>query len=184
MVSMTSLKLGRMGISFTSNHAIQSSVSNSGNWRLMMLNVWFIITSLTAGWMSGICWNTWPEFLNTAQLITAFHRALPVINESRRLVGCSLLICCPSLSTKGDTGRHGDCYLSRWNHAVCLSQKCITSSFTVSCVRNSSTFLKASPSSSRVNTSLMSSVSFNAPEVNVNCATWVGVSSDSDSFYK
>ena len=59
----------------------------------------------------------------------------------------------------------------------------ITLVLEVSSVRNSSTFPKASPSSNRSKTRLILSVSFRAPELKVNCATWLGVSSDSDSSY-
>ena len=55
VTSISAVKLGRTGFSLTSNHSIQSRVSNCENSMLMISKVRFIITSLTAGMISGTC---------------------------------------------------------------------------------------------------------------------------------
>jgi len=60
VTSISGVKLGRMGMSFTVNHVTQTEASNSWIFDLMIMKVRFIITSLAAGVISGVCKNTKP----------------------------------------------------------------------------------------------------------------------------
>lgn len=56
-MSMSVVKLGRTGMSFTWNHANQAEASNSGKFTLMTLKVRFMARSLTGRAISGVCGN-------------------------------------------------------------------------------------------------------------------------------
>ena len=60
VASISAVKLGRIGMSFTVNHITQAEASNSWIFDLMIMKVRFIMTSLTAGMISGLCKNTKP----------------------------------------------------------------------------------------------------------------------------
>lgn len=168
--SIIGVKLGRTRTSFRWNQANQSSSLKFWKWGLMMAKVLFIIRSLTTGWKSGTCQIMTLEDFNT----TLFPRSKYTIQDAGKHATKYLIRPCPPQPISRFTSISEYRLCSFYSPGLCFFPECHeqpTFPFAVSCVRNSSTFSRALPSSSRSNTRSIWSVSVEAPELSVNCAT-------------